>query len=92
MLVDRFPLRRRLQQVQALFKQQKPVEKSLTDIANALQRSAQKMQARLSALPKPEYPSELPVSAKKDDIAAAIQQHQVVIVCGETGSGKTTQL
>ncbi|OYZ70892.1 MAG: ATP-dependent RNA helicase HrpA, partial [Methylophilaceae bacterium 17-43-7] len=33
-----------------------------------------------------------PVSAKKDDIAAAIQQHQVVIVCGETGSGKTTQL
>ncbi|OYY96444.1 MAG: ATP-dependent helicase, partial [Methylophilales bacterium 16-45-7] len=70
----------------------KPVEKSLTDIANALQRSAQKMQARLSALPKPEYPSELPVSAKKDDIAAAIQQHQVVIVCGETGSGKTTQL
>lgn len=92
MLVDRFPLRRRLQQAQALLKQQKPVEKSLSDIASALQRSAQKMQVRLSGLPKPEYPSELPVSGKKDDIAAAIQQHQVVIVCGETGSGKTTQL
>jgi len=92
MLVDRFPLRRRLQQAQVLLKQQKPIEKSLADIARALQRSAQKMQVRLSGLPKPEYPSELPVSGKKNDIAAAIQQHQVVIVCGETGSGKTTQL
>jgi ATP-dependent helicase HrpA len=92
MLVDRFPLRRRLHQAQALLKQQKPVEKQLADIASAIQKSTQKMQLRLSGLPKPEYPLELPVSGKKDDIAAAIQQHQVVIVCGETGSGKTTQL
>src|SRR6476646_10503054 len=38
------------------------------------------------------YPAELPVAARKDDIAAAIRDHQVVIVAGETGSGKTTQL
>ncbi|GAA4696749.1 ATP-dependent helicase [Phytohabitans rumicis] len=38
------------------------------------------------------YPPELPVSQKKDDILAAIRDHQVVIVAGETGSGKTTQL
>ena len=38
------------------------------------------------------YPAELPVSERKDDIAAAIRDHQVVIVAGETGSGKTTQL
>ena len=38
------------------------------------------------------YPEELPVSQRKDDIAAAIREHQVVIVAGETGSGKTTQL
>src|SRR6187431_1445289 len=38
------------------------------------------------------YPPELPVSARREDIAAAISQHQVVIVSGETGSGKTTQL
>ena len=38
------------------------------------------------------YPAELPVSARRDDIARAIAQHQVVIVAGETGSGKTTQL
>ncbi|GAA4159225.1 ATP-dependent RNA helicase HrpA [Gryllotalpicola daejeonensis] len=38
------------------------------------------------------FPAELPVSAKRDEIAAAIRDHQVVIVAGETGSGKTTQL
>lgn len=38
------------------------------------------------------YPPELPVSARRDDIAEAIRDHQVVIVAGETGSGKTTQL
>jgi ATP-dependent helicase HrpA len=39
-----------------------------------------------------EYPDSLPVSARVDDIAAALARHQVVIVAGETGSGKTTQL
>ena len=39
-----------------------------------------------------EFPESLPVSAKRDEIRAAIEAHQVVIVCGETGSGKTTQL
>ena len=38
------------------------------------------------------FPPELPVSQRRDDIAAAIRDHQVVIVAGETGSGKTTQL
>ena len=38
------------------------------------------------------YPADLPVSQRRDDIAAAIRDHQVVIVAGETGSGKTTQL
>ncbi len=38
------------------------------------------------------YPPELPVSRRRDDIAAVIRDHQVVIVAGETGSGKTTQL
>ena len=38
------------------------------------------------------YPAELPVSARRDDIAAAIRDHQVVIIAGETGSGKTTQI
>ena len=43
-------------------------------------------------MPKVTYPEELPISAKRSEIADAIHAHQVVIVCGETGSGKTTQL
>jgi ATP-dependent helicase HrpA len=47
-----------------------------------------------AALPHPSitFPESLPVSARRDEIMAAIEAHQVVIVCGETGSGKTTQL
>src|SRR5215212_127036 len=47
---------------------------------------------RLANLPKPTYPDELPVVARREEIARAIREHQVVIVSGETGSGKTTQL
>jgi ATP-dependent helicase HrpA len=43
-------------------------------------------------VPPISYPEELPVSARRNDIASAIRDHQVIIVCGETGSGKTTQL
>ena len=44
------------------------------------------------AVPTITFPESLPVSGRRDEIARAIQAHQVVIVCGETGSGKTTQL
>ena len=43
-------------------------------------------------VPPIEFPESLPVSGRRDEISRAIRQHQVVIVCGETGSGKTTQL
>src|SRR5215475_2789448 len=44
------------------------------------------------AVPVVSYPPDLPVSQRKDEILEAIRDHQVVIVAGETGSGKTTQL
>ncbi|TDP41545.1 ATP-dependent RNA helicase HrpA [Nocardia ignorata] len=47
---------------------------------------------RRAAVPSITYPEQLPVSARRDDIAAAIAANQVVIVAGETGSGKTTQI
>ena len=47
---------------------------------------------RLARLPKPEFDPALPVNGRRDEIRAAIEQHQVVIICGETGSGKTTQI
>ncbi len=46
----------------------------------------------MPTLPQIEFPEELPVCARRADIAAALSAHAVVIVCGETGSGKTTQL
>lgn len=57
-----------------------------------LLRSRERLAQRRGGLPVPDFPPELPVSARRDEIAAAIAAHQVVIVCGETGSGKTTQL
>jgi len=48
--------------------------------------------ARTASVPKIAYPDELPVSQNREEIRKAIEQHPVVIVCGETGSGKTTQL
>ena len=48
--------------------------------------------ARRAAMPPISYPPELPVSQRKDDIMRAIRDHQVVIIAGETGSGKTTQI
>src|SRR5229473_5143932 len=48
--------------------------------------------ARRAAMPPISYPAELPVSQRKDDIAEVIRDHQVVIIAGETGSGKTTQI
>src|SRR5450759_776382 len=53
---------------------------------------AARIARRLASVPKVTYPEDLPITARKADIAAAIRDHQVVIVAGETGSGKTTQL
>ena len=70
--------------------------RSLDELPEALRLaiadSAARLIARANALPKPDFPPELPVNQRKAEIAAAIRDHQVVIVCGETGSGKTTQL
>ncbi len=70
--------------------------RSLADLPEPLRLriadSAARLIARANGLPKPDFPPDLPVNQRKDEIAEAIRKHQVVIVCGETGSGKTTQL
>lgn len=50
------------------------------------------VERRAALIPEITYPEELPVSARHEDIAQAIREHQVVIIAGETGSGKTTQI
>ncbi|EJL6267525.1 ATP-dependent RNA helicase HrpA [Vibrio cholerae] len=62
------------------------------EIALDIVQSMMVVEQRKQQMPKIEYPALLPVSQKRDDIAQAIAHHQVVIVAGETGSGKTTQL
>jgi ATP-dependent helicase HrpA len=65
-------------------------EKAL--LSDLVDRSRAKRAARLARLPQPTYPEELPIAQRRDDIAALIRDHPVTIVCGETGSGKTTQI
>jgi ATP-dependent helicase HrpA len=91
MLRDQQRLQRRLQgahKVKNPDAQQAVISEITGDIAQALQ----KAQSRAASCPKISYPESLPVSQKKQDILNAIRDHQVVIVAGETGSGKTTQL
>src|SRR4051794_11392805 len=61
-------------------------------LAAAIERSALRRRERAARRPAITYPAELPVAQRADDIAEAIRDHQVVIVAGATGSGKTTQL
>lgn len=65
---------------------------ALAAIATDIDAAAAKLVARKDAFPEISYPEELPVSGKRTDIADAIADHQVVIIAGETGSGKTTQI
>jgi ATP-dependent RNA helicase HrpA len=61
-------------------------------IESDIERSAARVAARRAGKPAFDYPAELPVAQRADEIAAAIRAHRVVVVSGETGSGKTTQL
>ncbi|MER8072460.1 ATP-dependent RNA helicase HrpA [Streptomyces sp. NPDC094034] len=64
----------------------------LDEIAGQAEKAAERTRLRAGRMPAVSYPEQLPVSQKKDLILEAIRDHQVVIVAGETGSGKTTQI
>ncbi len=91
MLADQHRLDRRIERAVALRDTQRR-EQALAQIAADVEAAAARVQARRAAVPVITYPAELPVSQRKDEIAQAIRDHQVVIVAGETGSGKTTQI
>ena len=97
MLVDRPFVRRKLRELTEIqtLQDEKSVLKAqrlLNEISQKIRNSQAKYQLRLVGLPQPQYPPDLPVSHRREEISKAIQNNQVVIVCGETGSGKTTQL
>ncbi|MER5184362.1 ATP-dependent RNA helicase HrpA [Streptomyces sp. NPDC002896] len=64
----------------------------LAEIAGEIDKAADRLAGRAARVPEITYPESLPVSQKRDAILEAIRDHQVVIVAGETGSGKTTQI
>ncbi len=88
---DRYRLGRRLDRAVGL-RDVRRRDSALSGILADADSAAARLQARAQAVPVVTYPAELPVSQRKDEIARAIRDHQVVIVAGETGSGKTTQL
>ncbi|WP_198679178.1 ATP-dependent RNA helicase HrpA [Thermomonospora amylolytica] len=91
MVRDRHRLRRRIDGARELRDAARLAEVT-EQITADVERAAARVARRRAAVPRISYPAELPVSQKKDEIAEAIRDHQVVIVAGETGSGKTTQL
>jgi ATP-dependent helicase HrpA len=92
MLRTRGPLRARLKQLEESARGGKDVSAERDKLTADVLHSVEQAEQRRARLPRVTFPEELPISAKRGDIAEAIRAHQVVIVCGETGSGKTTQL
>lgn len=83
-LTDERAFRRRLHKARS--------PKALGAIESDILRATALVDARAEQIPDITYPATLPVSARREDIAAAIRDNQVVIIAGETGSGKTTQI
>ncbi|PZR28419.1 MAG: ATP-dependent RNA helicase HrpA, partial [Ectopseudomonas oleovorans] len=87
MIAERHRLRRQLHELQ-----KHPDEAKLAQWLERFQASSDKVTARRSSIPAMRYDDALPIAAKRDEIKAALEKSQVVVIAGETGSGKTTQL
>ncbi|WP_262964021.1 ATP-dependent RNA helicase HrpA [Methylobacter psychrophilus] len=88
---DRHVLKRQLDRLRSETQKGKNPLEQLNALAGRLEKSVALRAKRLASIPSLNFP-DLPVTGKKDEIAKLIKENQVVIVCGETGSGKTTQL
>ncbi|MFK3906747.1 ATP-dependent RNA helicase HrpA [Pseudomonas monteilii] len=87
MIADRHRLRRQLHELN-----KRPDDAKLAQWAERLQASCAQVSARQASVPTVRYDDSLPIAAKRDDIKKALSEHQVLVIAGETGSGKTTQL
>ncbi|MFI0483587.1 ATP-dependent RNA helicase HrpA [Actinomadura sp. 9N215] len=91
MLRDQHRLRRRIDGVQKMRDAARRAG-AVGEITAEVDAAERRVERRRLGVPAITYPAQLPVAQKKDDILAAVRDHQVVIVAGETGSGKTTQI
>ncbi|WPL18825.1 ATP-dependent RNA helicase HrpB [Thiorhodovibrio winogradskyi] len=96
LLRDRPRLRRHLRTLKSTLGQEfgrDPLEQGLVNLQQAMSRSQAVVEQRRQLAPAiVGYPPDLPVSARREEVAALIEDHQVIVLCGETGSGKSTQL
>ena len=92
MIQKRHGFERQLHTIRKLQKDKKNTEANLQKLTEQVQRSVETAQQRLANLPRIQFDDSLPISEKRDEIAEAIRDNQVVVIAGETGSGKTTQI
>lgn len=92
MQADRHRLRRTLRELRDAEQAKRPFDKQFARFEADFVRSFERREGRAASVPQIEFDSDLPILAKRNEIEAAIREHPVVIVCGETGSGKSTQL
>ncbi|MCP3666585.1 MAG: ATP-dependent RNA helicase HrpA [Gammaproteobacteria bacterium] len=92
MLSDRQAIRNRLKGLRRRASEGKPYDQGLDKILEQIEGSSRRAVSRRELLPSPEFPPDLPISERRTEIAKLIDHHQVIILCGETGSGKSTQL
>jgi ATP-dependent helicase HrpA len=92
LIQDRHQLRRQINALQIRRREGKSLGDDLERLWKRLEQSRQMVEQRQQRLPEPRFPAELPISERQVEIAELIRKHQVIILCGETGSGKSTQL
>ncbi|MDF2490993.1 MAG: ATP-dependent helicase HrpA, partial [Pseudomonas sp.] len=84
MIADRHRLRRQLHDLR-----KRPDETRLAQWVEKVQASCAQVAARAASVPRIRYDDSLPIAAKRDEIKKALQENQVLVIAGETGSGKT---
>lgn len=92
MLADRHWFRRQLRAIRQAEQSGRPFDRNLNRLTAALEKSTARRERRERDVPAIAYDEELPIASRRQEIAQAIAAHQVVVVSGETGSGKSTQL
>ena len=92
MIRDRHPLRRELKKLQRAKTPGEKEEKTLSRLSHKIKASTEERRQRHAKRPQLNYNPDLPVTARREEIVETIRKNQVVIISGETGSGKTTQI
>ncbi|WP_061289289.1 ATP-dependent RNA helicase HrpA [Azotobacter vinelandii] len=92
LIADRHRLRRQLHELRKKPGTPQSDEARLAHWLERFQASCARVEARRASVPALRYDDQLPIAAKREEIKAALEKHQVLVIAGETGSGKTTQL